>query len=381
MAFNIKGETDASFAAVEEAFSRNFEDQGEVGAALCIYRGDRPVVDLWGGFKNATKTEPWQRDTMVCVYSVSKGVTATCVHMLVDRGLLDLDTPVAEYWPEFAQNGKETVTPRHILSHTAGIPAFEQPMSVEEYLDWDVAVTRLAEQAPRWEPGSCLGYQPGTFGHLAGELIRRVSGKSPGEFLGSEVVQPLGGDFHFGISQEHDHRIAELVPAPPEELANWGAADPDSMVGKALGNPDVGTPSVSNSTGWRRAELPGANGHGDARTVARIYAALANGGTLDGIQLLSSDSLDQAIEEQVAGIDCVMQLEGRMALGYALSGGFFRTTSSPRAFGYPGLGGHMAFADPDAQLGFAYVANQMRIPADFVDPRVGRILDAVDKCL
>ena len=381
MTFKADGDCEDRFASVREAFERNFKDLGEVGAALCIYFQGRPVVDLWGGHKDAAGTQPWQRETIVCVYSVTKGLTALCVHMLVDRGSLTLDTPVAEYWPEFEQHGKETTTPRHILSHTAGLPAFEKPLSVEEYYDWDLVVSRLAEQRPSWEPGTRLGYQPSTFGHLAGELIRRTSGKSPGEFLRSEVVEPLGGDFHLGTGEEHDHRIAELIAAPAEEQANWGAPDPDSLLWKALTNPPVGDPSVSNTPRWRRAELPGANGHGDARTIARIYAALADGGALGQTRLLDSSSVEQMIEEQVSGKDCVMELEGRIALGYALSGGWFRATPSPRSFGYPGLGGHMAFADPDAKLGFAYVANQMKIPADFRDPRVARILDALETCL
>lgn len=381
MKLNVEGESDPRFAVVEDAFRRNFEDLAEVGAALCIYSEGRPVVDLWGGYKNAARTEPWQRETIVCVYSVTKGVTALCIHMLVDRGLLDLDTPAWEYWPEFGKNGKEAVTPRHILSHTAGLPAFERPISVEEYYDWDLTVSRLAEQRPRWEPGTKFGYQALTFGHMAGELIRRISGKSPGAFLRSEVVEPLGGDFHLGIGAEHDDRIAELIPASSEEQANWGSPDPESLVWKAANNPQVGVPSVSNSSGWRRAEIPGANGHGDARTIARIYGALANKGSIDQVELLSSDCIEQMIQEQVSGVDCVMQLNGRMALGYALSGGWYRATPNPRSFGYPGLGGHMAFGDPDAALGFGYVTNQMKIPADFRDPRVARILDALDSCV
>ncbi len=377
----INGESDQRFAPVEDAFQRNFEDLGEVGAALCIYSNGRPVVDLWGGYKDAARAESWERDTIVCVYSVTKGLTALSVHMLVERGLLDLDTPVSEYWPEFAQNGKKAVTPRHILSHTAGLPAFDEPMTVDEYFDWDLVVSRLAQQKPRWEPGTRLGYQPATFGHLAGELIRRVSGKSPGAFLRSEVVEPLGGDFHVGTDEKHDHRVAELLPVTAEEAANWGSPDTESLAWKATSNPDVGIPAVANSVKWRRAELPGANGHGDARTVARTYAALANGGSLDGTRLLSNDAVEQMTQEQVAETDCVLQLEGRIALGYALNGGWFRTTPNPRSFGYPGLGGHMAFADPDAKIGFGYVANQMKIPADFRDPRVGRILDALDGCL
>lgn len=377
---NINGESDDRFNLVRRAFTQNFADLGEVGAALCVYHNGRRVVDLWGGFKDAARTEPWEGDTLACVYSVSKGITALCVHTLVDRGLIDLDKPVCEYWPEFAQNGKEAVTPRHILSHTAGIPAFERPISLEEYCDWDTAVTRLAEQTPRWEPGTRLGYQPLTYGHLAGELIRRVSGKRPGQFLSSEVTRP-GVDFYFGTEEEHDHRLAELVAAPPEELANMASPDPESLLGKALGNPPVVDPSVANSMAWRRAELPGTNGHTTARAVARIYAALACNGAVDQIELLSSETLAKATEEQVAGVDCVMNLEGRMALGFALSGGFFQTTPSPRAFGYPGAGGHMAFADPDADIGFGYVANQMRIPADYRDPRVSRILAALNECL
>jgi len=308
-------------------------------------------------------------------------LTALCVHVLVDRGLLDLDAPVGRYWPEFAQHGKEATTARHILSHTAGVPFFEEPISVDEVCNWDLAVSRLAKQVPRWSPGTRLGYHPLTFGHLAGELVRRVSGTSLGSFLRTEVVEPIGGDFHVGTGVEHDARIAALVEPPPEEQANWGGSDADSLLWKATNNPPVGTPAVANSTAFRRAELPGGNGHGDARTVARVYAALANGGSIDGVKLLGADTVGRAIEEQAAGLDCVLQLETRQALGYALSGGWFRATRNPRSFGYLGLGGHMGFADPDAGIGFAYVTNQMRIPEGFHDPRLGRILDALETCL
>ena len=382
MTVKIEGDCDGRFAAVRGAFERNFQELGEVGASLCIYSRGRPAVDLWGGFRDAGRTQPWQRDTIVCVYSVTKGLTALCAHMLIERGLLELDKPVGKVWPEFAQNGKEAMTLRHILSHTAGLSAFEKAITVDEYYDWDLVVSRLAEQAPLWTPGSQLGYQPATFGHLAGELIRRASGRTPGVFLREEVVEPLGGDFHVGTADEHHHRIADLVAAPSEEQANWGSPDPDSLMYKATSNPpDIGLPSVSNSPGWRRAEIPGANGHGDARTIARIYAALANGGAIDDVRLVNESTVEQMIEEQASGDDRVLGMEGRIALGYQLSGGYFRATPNPRSFGYPGLGGHMAFADPDAGIGFAYTANQMRIPDNFRDPRVARILDALDGCL
>jgi CubicO group peptidase (beta-lactamase class C family) len=374
MAVAIAGKSEDRFSPVVEAFNQNFEDLGEVGAALCVYHRGHPVVDVWGGFKDAARTEPWQSDTIVNVYSVSKGITALCVHMLVDRKLLDLDTPVCEYWPEFSKNGKESVTPRHVLSHTAGLPAFELPMTPAEYYDWDLVAKRLANQAPLWEPGTRLGYQPVTYGHLAGELFRRASGRRIAEFLDLEVVKPLGGSFYFGVPAAQDHRIAEVIATPPQELVGVDPPDPDSLLGKALGNPPVVDSTIANSEDWRRAELPGANGHGDARTVAGIYGVLAMGGTLDDVTLIGEEALANATEEQIAGVDCVMNLEGRMALGFALSGGFFQTTPSRNAFGYPGAGGHMGFADPDSGIGFGYVANQMKSPPDYHDPRVTRIL-------
>jgi len=381
MSIAIEGMSEEGFGPVTDAFQQNFDDLGEVGAALCVYHRGRPVVDVWGGFKNAARSDHWRRDTIVNVYSVSKGLTALCVHMLVDRGLLDLDTPVREYWPEFGAHGKETVTPRHVLSHTAGLPAFELPMTTDEYYDWNLVTQRLADQATLWEPGTRLGYQPATFGHLAGELFRRASGVRISEFLDAEVVKPLGGSFYFGVPVVHDYRIAEVIATPPEDLVGIVPPDPESLHGKALGNPHHVDVNVANSAGWRRAELPGGNGHGDARTVARIYGALAMGGTLDGVELIGKGALANAIEEQIAGVDCVMNLEGRMALGFALSGGFFQTFRGESAFGYPGLGGHMAFGDPDSGVGFAYVANQMRSPPDYIDPRVTRILAALSDCL
>lgn len=377
----VEGEVDPRFELVKDAFSRNFDDLGEVGAALCIYYQGRPVVDIWGGFKDAARAEPWRSDTIVNVWSVSKGFTTLCVHILVEKGLLDLDTPVHKYWPEFAQNGKERVTPRHILSHTSGLPAFDLPITPEEYYDWDLVTGRLAKQAPLWEPGTRRGYQVKTFGHLAGELIRRVSGSEVSKAVSTEVVEPIGGSFFLGVPEAHDHRVAEVIMAPPQEPEGIDPPDPDSLQARAFNNPSNVKAEIVNSEQWRRAELPGSNGHSDARTIARMYGALAIGGTLDGVRLIGKETLADATKETIAEVDARLNTEGRIALGFALSGGAYQFTPNPRAFGYPGRGGHSGFADPDAGIGFGYVANQMKSPPDYLDPRLTRILGALSQCL
>ena len=367
----ILGDCDPRFARVREAFEKNFRDSegiegGEVGAAVAVVIDNRSVVDLWGGFADAARTCPWERDTIVNVYSTTKGMTALCAHRLVEQGRLDPDAPVAEYWPEFAQAGKEGVPVSYLLSHRAGLPAVRKPLPADALFDWELMTGALAEQEPWWEPGTKHGYHALTFGYLVGEVVRRIDGRSLGRFFKEEVAEPLGVDFHIGLGAEHDARVADMLPAPqppagtPNPFADM-AKDPESMASKAFNNPGS-DPGTVNTRAWRAAEIPAGNGHGDARGLARVYGALAATGEADGIHVLGVEARDRAIVEHASGPDAVLfGMPMRFGLGFFLTQPMIPLGPNPRAFGHPGAGGSIAFADPDAKLAFAYVMNQMQM--------------------
>ncbi|HVN86738.1 MAG TPA: serine hydrolase domain-containing protein [Candidatus Binatia bacterium] len=360
----VQGACDSRFERVRQSFEGSFAS-GEVGAALAVTLDGEPVVDLWGGYADAARTRPWQRDTIVNVYSTTKGMTAICAHRLVEQGRLDLDAAVARYWPEFAQAGKDQVPVRHLLSHQAGLAPVAPPITVEHLYDWHFMTSTLAAQAPAWKPGTQHGYHALTFGYLVGELVRRVDGRSLGRYFREEIAKPLEVDFHIGLDEHDDARCADMIPAPPPPQ---GAADvfvnaaknPESLAGRVFGNPRL-DPRQVNTRGWRGAEIPAANGHGDARGLARIYGALACNGDLDGVHILGPDAINRATTEQAFGTDAVLApLHTRFGLGFFLTQPMIPFGPNPRAFGHPGAGGSIAFADPDARLGFAYVMNQMQ---------------------
>jgi len=360
----VEGECEARFAPVRDAFARSFET-GEIGAAVAVTIEGRPAVDLWGGHRDAARTQPWTRDTLVNVYSTSKGITAICANRLAERNLLDLAAPVADYWPEFAAVGKQRVPVRWLLSHQAGVPALREDVPPAMRFDWKFWTEALAAEAPWWEPGTQHGYHALTFGHLVGEVVRRVDGRSLGSYFREELSEPIGLDFHIGLAAEHDARVAEIVPAPPSPpgAPNPFAAarkNPHSLVGRVFGNPTFETSDV-NSRAWREAELPAVNGHGTARDLARIYGALATDGVLDGERVLSPEQIARANTEQARGLDAVLEpLHSRFGLGFMLTQPMIPFGPNPRSFGHPGFGGSIAFADPDARLGFAYTMNQLQ---------------------
>lgn len=360
----IQGTCDPRFEPLRETFAKGFES-GEVGAGVAVVVDGRPVVDLVGGFADAARTRPWQRDTIVNVFSTTKGMTTLCLHRLVDQGRLDLDAPVARYWPEFAAAGKERIPVRWLLSHQAGLPAVRKPLPDDALSHWEVLCQALAAETPWWEPGTKHGYHALTFGHLVGEVLRRIDGRSLGRFFREEVAAPLGLDFHIGLAAADFARCADtLAPPPPPQgtpsLFEQLGKDPESMTAKAFDNPPRREGGV-NTAAWRAAEIPAANGHGTAAALARAYGALALGGTLDGVRVLSPESIARASEEQASGPDAVLLgLPMRFGLGFFLTQPLIPLGPNPRAFGHPGAGGSIAFADPDARLGFAYVANQMQ---------------------
>ncbi|UUU19907.1 serine hydrolase domain-containing protein [Streptomyces sp. DSM 40750] len=377
----VRGHCEARFAAVRTAFEENFGERDELGAAVTVTLHGETVVDLWGGWADGARTRPWERDTVVNVWSTSKGPTALCAHILVDRGLLDLDAPVAAYWPEFAAAGKEGVLVRHLLSHRSGLAGAREPHSLAQLCDWELTVKRLAAQEPWWEPGTQSGYHAMTFGFLVGEVVRRVSGLLPGAFLAREVTGPLGIDFTIGLPDEAASRAAELVHPPAattsEQAAVFAQLTPTALA--ALANPVVGA-AEANSPEWRAAEVPAANGHGTARAVAALYGILARRGTWDGQRVLSPEAAERVREGQGGCRDLVLGAgfgrDTEIGLGLWLSGPHGSYGPNPRAFGHDGYGGSCGLADPEAGVSLGYVMNRMG-PHIADDPRKMALVDAL----
>jgi len=358
----IHGHCDPRFTSVKDAFARGFEVESDLGAAFAATVDGRFVVDIWGGYADVAKTRPWEQDTIVNVWSTTKAMTALCALILVDRGQLDLDAPVAFYWPEFAQAGKEKIPVRYLLSHTSGLAGFEVPITTEDLYDWDRTVGLLAAQKPWWEPGTASGYHSMTFGHLIGEVVRRITGKSLGTFFREEVAVPLGADFHIGLPSEYDDRVAELIPPPVLKAGDPEYVDPANMtaIARKMGNP-VTPATVTRERAWRDAEIPAANGHGNARSVARVAALMACGGELDGVRLLSMSTIEKVVEEQCYGTDLVLQVPMHFGLGFGLNSEETPVGPNPRTFFWGGWGGSLIVVDLDARVSFSYVMNRMLI--------------------
>ncbi|MGP3917185.1 serine hydrolase domain-containing protein [Nonomuraea sp. 10N515B] len=339
---DIQGTCEARFHEVREMLAASLDGGDDVGASAAVYVDGEPVVDLWGGYADAGRTVPWQRDTITNVWSTTKTMTALCALILADRGELDLTAPVAAYWPEFAAAGKERVQVRHVLSHTAGLPGFDAGTTVEDLYDWEKTTARLAAQPPLWEPGTESGYHAVTQGYLIGEVVRRITGRTLGTFLAEEVAGPLGADFHIGLPPEDDHRVAPVIPPadPP------GAARPDTPPGPEIRAADA------NTAAWRRAEIPAVNGHGNARSVAAIQSVLACAGTVNGVRLSSPSGCERALEAQHYGVDRYLGARMRYGMGYGIYGG-------QRACFWGGWGGSLVFIDFDARMTVAYVMNHM----------------------
>ena len=365
----LNGSCAPGFEPVREAFAQNFAEGLELGASVAITRDGEPVVDLWAGDADSKGT-PWEKNTIVNVYSTTKTMAATCVLMLADRGEVDLYAPVANYWPEFAQNGKENVLVAHVMSHSAGLSGFEKPIP-ENLYDWDDIVGRLAAQAPWWEPGTKSGYHAVTQGFLQGEIVRRVTGRSIGTFFREEIAEPLGADFHIGLDPRHDDRVGEMIP-PVMKLGS--GLKQDSIAARSLTSaPLTGTEPQTRE--WRAAEIPAAGGIGNARSVARVHSALACGGTVDGVTLMSEAGVERALDEQTRGKDMVMQTEFVFGMGFGLTDASFPISPNKRAFFWGGWGGSLAVIDLDARMSVAFVMNRME--ANLMgDPRGARVTRA-----
>ena len=373
----IRGFCEPGFEAVQEAFAKNFEKGLELGASVAVTRDGHPVVDLWAGDADP-RGRPWAEDTLVNVYSTTKTMAATCVLMLADRGLVDLHAPVAKYWPEFAQNGKEGVLVSHVMSHSAGLSGFEPPLdAVEELYDWDAICARLAAMSPWWEPGSCSGYHAITQGYLQGEIVRRVSGRSIGTFFREEVAEPLAADFHIGLDPVHDARVGELIP--PGRGLQSADMDPASIGVRTFAGAPL-TAKEPRTRAWRGAEIPAAGGMGNARSVARVHSALACGGAVDGVRLMSETGVARILEEQTRGKDLVLGVPLVFGMGFGLNDASLPISPNPRAFFWGGWGGSLAVIDLDARVSIAYVMNRM--VGDLVgDLRGGSIAAAAIQCL
>jgi CubicO group peptidase (beta-lactamase class C family) len=370
----VHGECDAAFQEVRDAFAANFAAGLELGASLCIEVDGRRVVDLWGGWLDAERTHPWTRDSIACVFSCTKGLAAIVLLQLVERGAVDLDAPVARYWPEFAAAGKGELPVRYLLTHEAGLSAIERPMPFGSLSDWDAMVDALARQEPWWEPGTAHGYHGVTFGHLVGEVARRADGRTIGTLLRDEVTGPLGIDCFLGLPAAEDSRTATMVLAPIEGdtfFSRWG---PDSLGPKSFGNPpDCNDPAHTNTRAFRAAEIPAANAHANARALARVYSAVAQG------ELVSTDLVQEAGRVHVDGPDIVMEQPTRFGLGFeiTLPEADFSFGPGARTFGHNGSGGSLGSIDPDANVAFGYVMNRMMWTERRDDPRWPSIFDAL----
>jgi CubicO group peptidase (beta-lactamase class C family) len=378
---DVGGWVETDFEPVLDAFAANFDERGEVGAAVCVYADGGPVVDLWGGLADATAGKPWDADTLVLVFSSTKGVTSVCANLLVRRGQLDPDAPVATYWPEFADAGKGAITVAQLLSHQAGLPLVEGDYTFEQTLDWEVMTRALARQAPIWEPGTKHGYHMRTFGWLVGELLRRTDPamRTVGTLLREDVAAPLGIDLWIGLPEEVEPRVARLVPPGTDIRAALRAFGDELLLARVFSNPSghYNYDDMWNTRALHACELPSSNGIGNARSLARLYASCI--GEVDGVRTLDDATVERATTPLVRGADEVIVVETCFGLGFML-GASFGAANPTSAFGHAGAGGSLAFADPDRGVAFGYVMNDLRFDPKG-DPRSEELVRAVYRSL
>ena len=351
------GTFDARFAPLADLLHQNVLDGVERGASLCVIQDGEVLVDIWDGWSDLEATVPWQRDTLVPVWSITKVMTNLTGLVAVDRGLIDLDEPVATYWPEFAAAGKQDVTVGQLLGHTSGVSGWAQPVAVDDLYDWDVATAKLAAQPPWWTPGTASGYHLLDQGHLVGEVVRRVTGSSLGTWFASEVAAPLGADFHIGLDASDDHRVSPLTSPRPPQVEPFD--DPDDVALRTLTGPFLRA-SECNTERWRRAEIPAANGHGNARSIARIQSVVSHGGELDGVRLLSPETVERIFEVRASGVDRVLGLPLTFGTGWALPDAHsMPSVRAGRRCFWGGLGGSVVVNDVEQRLTIAYAMNRM----------------------
>jgi CubicO group peptidase (beta-lactamase class C family) len=371
--YPLAGRLDPRFAPVWDAFADNFARGEEGGASFAVYVDGKPAIDLWGGFRDIAQTQPWRENTICNAMSVGKAMAATCLHVLIDRGQVELDAPVARYWPEFAANGKENLLVRWVLDHRSGLPLLTDDLWPGAMYDWDAMTKALAAQAPLWPPGTQPAYHIRTFGFLVGEIIRRVTGKRFGQFYRDEVAKPFNIDFQFSVDPADFPRCAEFIARP-----EGAPQDPNSLFARAGRQWPV--PLDYNADAFRRAEVPSSNGHGNARAVARFYSIHANGGSFEGKTLLSRKAVDIARAEQYWGKEAVIGRNNRQALGYLLNSPQFPIGPGNQSYGQSGMGGAMGMCDPERGLALGYVMNKMHAVSN-IGPRIMRLIEAVYQCV
>ena len=351
----INGQCGTQFDELQSILSASFDSGGDLGASVAVVHKGEFVVDIWGGYCDLEQSKPWASDTITNVWSSTKTMTSLCALVLADRGELDMYAPVSRYWPEFAAAGKADIPVRDLMSHTAGLPGWQEPITLEDLYDWEKCTALLAAQEPWWEPGTASGYHAFSQGYLVGEVVRRISGRSLGTFFAEEIAGPLGADFYIGLDAEHEHRVSLIVP-PTGALPL--SDDQSSPSYKTFMNPPI-DPLFAHDRGWRAAEIPAANGQGNARGAALAQAVVAHGGEFNGVRLLSSETIDLIFEEQAQGNDIVLGMPLRFGIGYGLPNESLPYLPDRRICFWGGWGGSLVIVDTDRQLVFTYMMNKM----------------------
>jgi CubicO group peptidase (beta-lactamase class C family) len=352
---DVQGTCDPRFEGVRRALSNQLDNGDDVGASVAVFLHGDPVVDIWGGYVDEAHSAPWASDTITNVWSTTKTMTFLTALILHDRGELDFHAPVARYWPEFAAANKAAVEVRHLMGHTAGLPGWDEPLVAEDLADWEKCTEALAAQAPWWDPGTASGYHAITQGYLIGEVVRRITGESIGSWFAREVAKPLEADFHIGLPESEDHRVANVIPPPPVTPAEFEGDLPEFLI-KTFSHPPIDA-SMAHHAWWRRAEIPAANGQGNARSVAAIQSIVAGKGQARGIRLFSEKTADVIFDVQADGIDKVLGIPIRFGMGYGLANPDMPI--GPRACYWGGYGGSVIIMDQDAELTVCYVMNRM----------------------
>ena len=346
----VQGTTTEKFAGLVDHLENTLATGRDVGASICVYQHEVLVADLWGGWRDEAHTTPWDRDTLVNVWSTTKTMTFLVALMLFQRGELDFDTPVAKYWPEFAANGKEAIEVRHVMNHTAGLSGFQERV---ELTDWDQATSLLAAQEPWWTDRTLTGYHAVTQGFLLGEIVRRITGTTIGKYFKSEVADVLGVDFYIGLPESEEHRGSVVIPPPPEDFSNDA---PDSVRRRTLSRIDE-IALAPRERSWRAAEIPAANGHGNAFSVATVQQVMANNGHVNGHRFFSEKTGDLVFQRQVGGVDQVLGVDVSFGLGYGLASSY--SPVGPRTCFWGGFGGSVIIMDQELGLTISYMMNRM----------------------
>ena len=373
----IHGECDPQFSKVKETFKKLYQEDREIGSCFAVYKDGNPLVDLWGGFQDKNKTKPWQKDNLVTVYSTTKGVAAFCIALAMEKGLLNYEEKVSTYWPEFASNGKEDITVGMLMSHQAGICSPET-RNVDDYYNQNLMAEKLAGMTPIWEPGTASGYHSMTFGWLTSELILRLTGKSLGTFFREEVGDRHEIDFFIGLPESEDHRVAELIPFDIVRNENPEQQQVELTDAQKSQRNSAGTLDIQNTKAWRQAEIPSANGQGNAGGLAKLYSLIVPED--NSLKLLKDDTVNQMTTMQIEGRDLVLAVQVRWGVGFILNKHKIIYGPIEGAFGHSGYGGSCAFGDPENKIGVSYVMNRM-LDNFNADGRSIELINATYDCL